>query len=89
MTSHEQQARAIWSKLISTTPLLTDEESIDAIASALRECEAMVWEEAADLIEVMELADPSGLSRREQLRIYDIIQKLADLCRQRAGKEGG
>lgn len=34
-------------------------------------------EEAADLAEVQELADPSGLSRGEQLRIYSAIRQQA------------
>ena len=32
--------------------------------------------EAADYVEVQELANPSGMTRKEQLRIYDILIKV-------------
>lgn len=49
-------------------------------------------EEAAQLLDVLELADPSGLSRKEQLRILDTLTTAAKHCRalkrQRKEEEG-
>ncbi len=41
-------------------------------------------EDAAKLVEVIELGDPSGLTRREQLRIYDILLNAAAIIRKEA-----
>ena len=40
-------------------------------------------EACASLVETVELVDPSGLTKKEQLRIYSILQKAADLIRSR------
>jgi len=38
-------------------------------------------ERCASLLEVMELGNPSGLSRNEQLHIFTVLQKCADILR--------
>ena len=40
-------------------------------------------EACASLVETVELVDPSGLTKKEQLRVYSILQKAADLIRSR------
>jgi hypothetical protein len=44
--------------------------------------------EAADLVGVLELGDPSGLSRREQLRILDVLATAEKMLRKLAQREG-
>ncbi len=55
---------------------------IDEVMAFAKEQQAVgrraMAEEAAGLVESLEILDPSRLSRREQLRIYDVLQKAAE-----------
>ena len=44
-------------------------------------------EACASLVESVELADPSSLTRKEQLRIYSVLQKASDLIRSRSNAQ--
>jgi hypothetical protein len=68
----------------SETKAEWDAEWLQIAATALAARERAVWLEAAGMVDCVELLDPSGLTKKEQLRIYDIINKIAEMCRQQA-----
>lgn len=87
MTPTEFEARRICNELRLLTCAEREVFMTKALTQAHAQGRLKGMEECADLIEVQELADPSGLTRIEQLWLYSISQKLADMCRAKA-KEG-
>lgn len=76
----EQVARA-WVDVNGLGHYPYRDEMIGSLVNLLASREAAVLEEAANLVEVLELGSPSGLSRKEQLRIYDILAKVEKMIR--------
>ena len=64
----------------------TDHFIDDATLAHIAELERKLKEEresCATLVETIELVDPSGLTKTEQLRIYAVLQRVADLIRKK------
>jgi len=63
-------------------------EYVQLVEEAFQQIRQETVEEAAKVVEVHELIDPSGLSSHEQRRIYEVLSKAAQAIRQ-LGDSGG
>lgn len=84
-TKLEQQAREYLSGISgihdSGSMGSSYDQYVQELTDLLASRDAAVLEEVANLVEVLELGSPSGLSRKEQLRIYDILAKVEKMIR--------
>ena len=73
--------------VVATIGLPDDAEGIvqGYIVLALMMARREEREACASLVEVQELIDPSGMSSKEQVRIYSILAKVAQAIREQEG----